>query len=444
MASIGRDKNGFKRILFTAPDRKRKTVRLGKCSLRVAESVKTKVESLVSSQLSGQSLDDETARWVAGLDTTMSDKLAAVGLIQKQRRATLRAFVDEYTKSRTDVKPRTQSVYQQTRRCLLGFFGTDRSLQSISSDDAAKWRTWLATDQKLSDNTTRRRVGIARQFFSSAVRQKLITENPFAGIAATVRGNPQRAYFISREHAQRVLDACPNNEWRLNFALARFGALRIPSELLALTWDDIDWDRGRIRVTCVKTAHTGKTHRTIPMAEIRAYLDQARFTAKPGEKWVITKCRNSSVNLRTQFERIILRAGLEPWPKLFQNLRATKETEWARDCGPDLACRWAGNSIRVASEHYFQMRDEDFDRANSAARIPAQYPSTMEPYGHVQASGASEEPNTNDIDNSLLRKGLPIYTVTYAKPLPCKDLRSVRPAGLEPATSGLEIRCSIH
>lgn len=46
MASIAHDKNGCRRILFVAPDGKRKTVRLGKASQRMAEGVKYRVEQL--------------------------------------------------------------------------------------------------------------------------------------------------------------------------------------------------------------------------------------------------------------------------------------------------------------------------------------------------------------------------------------------------------------
>ena len=37
--------------------------------------------------------------------------------------------------------------------------------------------------------------------------------------------------------------------------------------------------------------------------------------------------RDSAVNLRTQFCRIIRRAGFAPWPKLWHNLRASRESE---------------------------------------------------------------------------------------------------------------------
>ena len=42
-----------------------------------------------------------------------------------------------------------------------------------------------------------------------------------------------------------------------------------------------------------------------------------------------TRYRDANANLRTRLARIIERAGLEVWPKLFQNLRLTRETELA-------------------------------------------------------------------------------------------------------------------
>jgi hypothetical protein len=44
VASIAREKNGNRRILFVAPDGKRPTIRLGKVSQRTAESIKYRVE----------------------------------------------------------------------------------------------------------------------------------------------------------------------------------------------------------------------------------------------------------------------------------------------------------------------------------------------------------------------------------------------------------------
>ena len=81
MASIGKDKGGRKRILFVAEDGSRRTVRLGKCSLRQAEAFKVKVEALVAARLTNN-IDSETARWIADLSDDAHAKLTAVGLLE--------------------------------------------------------------------------------------------------------------------------------------------------------------------------------------------------------------------------------------------------------------------------------------------------------------------------------------------------------------------------
>ncbi len=59
---------------------------------------------------------------------------------------------------------------------------------------------------------------------------------------------------------------------------------------------------------------------------------------------MITRYRESSVNLRTQMLKISKRAGLKPWPKLFQNLRSTRETELAEIFPLHVVCAWIGNT----------------------------------------------------------------------------------------------------
>jgi hypothetical protein len=61
--------------------------------------------------------------------------------------------------------------------------------------------------------------------------------------------------------------------------------------------------------------------------------------------------------------KIIARAGLEPWEKLFQNLRATRETELAEIYPMHVVCAWIGNSPAVAAKHYLQVTDAHFAEA---------------------------------------------------------------------------------
>jgi integrase len=62
---------------------------------------------------------------------------------------------------------------------------------------------------------------------------------PFDGIPVTVTGNKAKERFISEAESQKILEACPDAQWRLIFSLCRYGGLRCPSEVLGLTWGDI-------------------------------------------------------------------------------------------------------------------------------------------------------------------------------------------------------------
>ena len=439
MASISNGRNGQRRLLFVDPAGKRKTIYLGKMPKRHADAIKIKVEQLVAAVVSGCPWDNETARWVAELPNTLAGKLARVGLIGQRENAmtlTLAEHLNNYFSKRTDVKPGTAISWGQTQRNLLKFFGQDRRLSSITVGDARDFERWLRTsaarehryanmdaDQGLAFNTARKRISHAKQFFADAVQRELITRNPFQGFKGSVGSNRERDYFITREDGQRILDACPDAQWRLIFALSRFGGLRCPSEHLALTWADIDWDRKRIRVTSAKTErHEGKGERWIPMfPELRPHLEAVWEQAQAGEDYIITRYRAGNTNLRTQFNRIIRRAGLTPWPKLFHNLRASRATELARQNPGHVAAAFLGHSTIVANKHYWQLTDEDFERA-----MCGDEKATQNTTQHLHAGGGTDAQGPPATD-----KKTPVLPVPAAK---CENLPTVAmtPTGLEP------------
>lgn len=241
MASISTDKSGNRAIQFVAGDGKRRSIRLGKLPLKAVREIKTKVEALNAASIAKISIDRETAEWLGALESGLYDKLAAVALVPKRaeaERATLAAFIDAYLAGRAGIKGQTVVAYGQTRRNLVAYFGEGKPLVEITPGDADDWRAYLI-QEGLSEATVRRRSGVAKQFFRAATRRKLLAENPFADIKAGVKENPARMYFVTRDETQRVLDACPDAQWRLLFALSRFGGLRCPSEHLGLRWGDI-------------------------------------------------------------------------------------------------------------------------------------------------------------------------------------------------------------
>jgi integrase len=434
MAAIGSENNGHRRILFVAGDGSRKTLRLGKATMKQAEAAKIKIEALVGAAITG-SLDDETSRWVAGLDDRMHARLAAVGLVKSrsQGKVTLGHLVDEFFKH-LNVKPITVLGYQGTKKALLKHFGAATAIRDIEPLQADQWRAKMKA-AGLAEATLSKRVKLARQMFRQAVRWKMLTDNPFADVKAGSQMNKSRQRFVSREDAQKVLESCPDTQWKLIFALSRFGGLRCPSEHLALTWADVDWERSRIRVTCSKTAHhEGRGERFVPLFnELRPYLLKVFEEAEPGTGYVITRYRAANANLRTQFQRIIRRAGLTPWPRLFHNLRSTRQTELAENFPSHVVCAWIGNTERVAENHYLQTTDAHFAKAvalpvkeqtasNSAAQNPAQY----------QAESERTEKESEGV-KTRIRLGLQGNSAEYVF-LPDGGIAAT---GIEPVTLGL-------
>ena len=370
MACITKQIKGRKRIEFVYGE-KRHCIYLGKMSMKLANEVKTKVEDIIAAKIAGHTPVTSTLQWIAEQQkqkSTLIEKLADLDLVHREHRPdvpdTLDAFIVSYMDNRTDVKDGTRLAYQKVRRRLVAYFGKGRRLKEITVGEARQWRRHLL-DNGLAEGTANRSAGTAIQFFKEAVDLKVIEVNPFKGLPTVVRGNRDRDYYVERQTIEKVLDACPDAEWRLLVGLARYVGLRVPSEALLLKWEDIGLDGIAMTITSPKTEHhDGKETRQCPVfPELIQLLAEAREVAPVDSVYMIQRYRDSSQNLRTQFQRIIKKAGVQPWPKLWQNLRATRATELTEDFPEHVVVQWLGHSEKVSREHYLQVTDEHWRRA---------------------------------------------------------------------------------
>jgi len=369
MAHLWVDKNGCIQIQFRHPNGKRHTLRLGRVAKRLADGVLFRVREIVAAIRTGQSVSADTAAWLGMLTPQMHSRLVRVGLTEPRHDASptdvlLDDFVRDYIDGRAKLKPFTRRNLQQSRRMLVERLGARTPLRSITPGDADRFKEKMLADYSIA--TVGREIIRTRQFFKAAKRQGLIDVNPFDDVKGGSQANESRSFFVTREMAQAVLDTCPDDGWRLIFALSRFGGLRCPSETLELKWSDIDWANNKIVIRESKTKA-----RTIPLfPEIRLYLERQFESAEEGAVHVIQHYRGATCNLRTQLLRIISRAGLSAWPRLFHNLRASCETELVREHPIHVVCAWIGNSERVARRHYLQVTDADFEKATSNPKSP--------------------------------------------------------------------------
>jgi integrase len=156
------------------------------------------------------------------------------------------------------------------------------------------------------------------------------------------QANPARARYITHETIADVLDACPSLDWKLVVALARHAGLRCPTEIGELNWADVNWEKGRLMVRSKKTEHHGGDHavRVVPICpELRALMADAFEKAEPGAALIVPMANRKGVNLRTQRERIIAKAGHQVWPRLATPGRGRRATRIATPLRRELRLR---------------------------------------------------------------------------------------------------------
>ncbi len=334
------------------------------------------IERLSISADTGSDLDRKTAAFIQDLPDEVAEKLQSVGLIATTRRLTLGELWEACFDS-LDCKWSTIKTYQSVEKRFFRFFNRDALADLTTKESVSKWLLWCEHSEGYAEATVAGCHQRASAVFNWAVKHDVLSKNPFNGVPRPSFVNEASRLFIPVEWYQLLLEACPDQTWRTLLSLCRFGGLRNPSETLLLRWEDVDWDRRRLLIHSPKTEHhIGKSERVIPIfPEIMVELErQFEEADEGGSPFVIAKpsCR-SSANLRTQFKRIIFRAGLDPWPTLFQNLRRSRDIELSRDYPAFVAAAWMGHSPTVAAKHYLFPTDGDFARATGDAKTCVTY-----------------------------------------------------------------------
>lgn len=128
----------------------------------------------------------------------------------------------------------------------------------------------------------------------------------------------------------------------------------------------MNWETDRLLIRSPKTEH----HEGRILGLYQFFRNSDHTWKRPGIKLLKgpsslspARAMPTHSNLRTQLLRIIANAGLLQWPKLFQNLRSTRETELAETFPLHVVTTWLGNSQLVAAKRYLQVTDEHFQKA---------------------------------------------------------------------------------
>jgi integrase len=381
-----------KYIQFEAADGQRKTIRLPGLNANQVKAVNRHIRALNAARIANLSVEEETARWLSGVSGWLRDKLIEVGLIESREvkpTEILSVFLRDYMANREalvksgKLESSTTSIDYLTRDCLIEFFGPDKPLQEISEGDALDFYDWLLAEggrptkrcgsetvirerKSLKPSTVHKRCSIASKFFLHARRKRIIDKNPFDAVN---KGNMAATdnKFLSAKDANKVLAELPDSQWKLLFALARWGGLRTGSEPRQLKWEHVDWIGQRILIHAPKNKrYEGKDKRLIPLyAELLPLLRACRAEAAKDEQYVLPMLiGRSDASLRDTMFRAIASAGLKVWPNLWRSLRSTRQTELEdRGTPTHVVCYWMNNSPKVAQKHYLKVHEDHYAKA---------------------------------------------------------------------------------
>ena len=330
-----------------------------------AQAVQSLVESLSASVRNNLPLPEATAVWLAGVRGTLRDRLQEAGLCGPMELTTL-GELTTWIMTRTNWAASTRRMYETAVDYLETVWGKPRILRTLTEQDGKEIERY-ANSQGLGFNTIMVRLRACKTILQEACNRGWIDDNPMAGVKITQVANTERLFWVSPELTERVLGVL-DPRYRVIVALARYGGLRCPSEVMALRWADVDFERDRMLVPQPKTAHQGRSVRTVPLfAELRPHLESWRKESKPDAEWVIPHWSRQGVDFRAGLAQKLRRHGITPWPKLFQNMRSTRETELADKYPPHVVCAWIGNSQPVAAKHYLQVTGKHFADATGSS-----------------------------------------------------------------------------
>ena len=305
-----------------------------------------------------------------------------VGKADQPQAVTMAEFADMYLELRGDLAPMSRLEHAHALRLLGECLGNDQVVSRVSSLDARRFLAWyrerMHRGRTPTPATVNKILRECHRIFREAVACSLIRENPFAGLRQEKVG--QRSWHcLSPAEYRKLIEVSPSLRWRGMITLGYCCGLRL-GEVLNLTWCDVDFERGQVRVArkCASGARLAwtpkdKDMRIVPLpSQAVSILAELQLTATDGQEYVFVCGKGTAQgsrlkrhNLWRDFQAIRTRAGL---PKCsFHDLRKSYCTNLAGAVPLHVVQELAGHAdIRTTRRHYLKVRDEQIDSARRA------------------------------------------------------------------------------
>lgn len=375
MATLQKRKNGTWEIQFRNEHRERKTITLSaKYQKGFAQDFQKAVKVLIDKKINDDPTQHpRTKAFIESAPLEIQVKLDRHGLHRLQVKYSVQMLWDTFFDKHPDMGESTRKTYIHTKERFFLFFEPHESLDDLTQDRMIEWKCSLLKKEGYAQATVAGTLDKMRAVLNWAKKkpQEWITENPLDGVWGSY-SNPDNEVNVTRREYRLLLDACPDQEWRVIIALARMGGLH-PNEIMTLRWSDIDWKKHRFQVRNAKLKQIERLYkRQVPLFKPIA-VELKKLRSLPGnedQEHVINRFANrEQFNLVQPFDQIAKNAGLGKIDRPFDNMRASRATEIYDKYGEFKETRWLGHSRRVALKSYLMMRDVDFAKAVGKKKV---------------------------------------------------------------------------
>lgn len=362
MASVYRDnrRNGYRAQVVVRGTRRK--LWLGAVSKTQARAIANHLDRLKIAAETATTPPADTLRWSAAVSPRIRAQLGKWGLLAAGPQLanvprTLGDYLNFYIANRGDTKTTTKARWSNVRRHLLDAWPHESVLTSITPGDCDRLAKRIRG--RFRPSHAGKLLADAKQVFTAAVRDGAIVANPFSGLDFKQPHDTARESYIPPEIADRIL-AAADPFYAALFAMARYGGLRVPSEPLAMLITSIDWQNNRFTVPEVKTAA-----RVVPIfPELRPHLLRLCESQPAGSVYLFDRARNAAATQwRKSLGLLLERLHIPPWPKRWQNLRASCRTDLEARFPGFVVDTWLGHSAAVGRRHYTRVHEAHFNAA---------------------------------------------------------------------------------
>ena len=214
------------------------------------------------------------------------------------------------TRKAPEVAPGTLAFYKGAVTKFTTFLGAkaDTELVEITSDDVVGFRNHEA--KTLAPKTVNHDLKCLRMLFRAARRDKAITDDPCEFVSVTKKGVSVRRRPFTIPELQAVVSVA-DDEWRSMIVFGLYTGQRL-GDLAALTWANVDLQRGEIRLV---TRKTGKTLNLPIAAPLRKHLESLPVGDNPEaplhpRAFAIVSEQGKTGHLSNHFADLLAQAGL--------------------------------------------------------------------------------------------------------------------------------------